>query len=254
MSNCPLCGALEHPFAKYKPTLSNSRQVLKETQKKLKKLIADETSLNKQILSAQRQATNDEQKEDKLQNVISQWNILANRLNILSEDMDIGKLSVMKGLLKTEKKELGQITKLLKQMTQLQKSVEQAKDAISANTVSLTRMTKEVEELTSEGNSRPKEPTEIEKNYSQLVGQEKILAEKVKKQLEQLGENMPKKGKEASFLKSLASRKKEMKTQIIRQQSLAKEMEQLDKQIVDGSGKINTLNQSIKKHSDHLSS
>lgn len=251
---CPLCGALEHPFTKYKPALSNSRKILKETQKKLKKLVADETSLNKQILSAQRQATNDEQKEDKLQNVISQWNILANRLNILSEDMDIGKLSVMKGLLKTEKKELDEIAKLLKQMTQLRKSVEQAKDAISANTVSLTRMTKEVEELIGKRNSRPKEATEIEKNYNQLIAQEKILAEKVKKQLELLGEKMPKKGKEANFLKSLARRKKEMQTQIIRQQSLAKEMAQLDKQIVDGSGKINILNQSITNHSDHLSS
>ena len=250
---CPLCGALEHPYSKHMPALSNSKQVLKEQQKKVNALLADEKSLSKQIVLAQKQAVNDSQKDDKLQNVRSKWISLANRLNARTTELNIDNLSLMKDLLKAEKKQLNNISNLLKQSAKLQKTAEQAQESIVANAASLERTTKEAEVLTTEWDNRPKESFELEKAYSQSVEQEKALSEKVKAQLEQLGEKMPEKAKEeVAFFKQLNNRKQEYHTQSQHQKALAEEINPLNENIITCSEKIDSIKQSIQQYSENI--
>jgi len=249
---CPLCGALEHPYVKHTPAISNSKQVLIDQQKKLKTLIADEISLGKNIVLAQHQSEKDEQKDDKLQHVRSQWTALANRLNTLSMELDIDNLSLMKDLLKEEKKELSKLNKLFKQTEKLNNSIDLATESIAANSVTLKRVTEELEKLTAEWDSRPQESIDIEQAYKQAVEQEQALSEKVEAQLVQLGEKMPGKAKEKAFFELLNNRKQEYQTQSQQLKPLAAETKQLEEKIAASSEKITSLQQSIQQHSDNM--
>ncbi len=228
---CPLCGALGHPYSTHAPAVSNTKKILAEQQKKVKKLRADEVSLSKQIVSAQTKAKNESQKESKLQSVRAQWNTLANRLNAHTLELKIDNLSLMKDLLKAEKNEFSDISNLLKQVTKLHDSVQQAQESITASIAPLERTEKELEALTAEWNNRPKESIDLEQAYLQSVEKEKVLAEKLKVQLGQLGEKMPAKVKEDAYFKRLNRRKKEYQTQLLHQKSLSEEIKLLDDKI-----------------------
>jgi len=253
---CPLCGALKHPYAAHKPVASNSKQILIDQQKKIKTLLADEVSLGKQIIAVQQQAEKDDQKEGKLQNVCSQWNSLANRLNALSMDLTIDNLSLMKDLLQSEKKELSNVSKLLKQATKKQKAIDLAQESIKTSTIALDRITKEHQALTTEWDNRPQESIEQEQNqqqaYNQAVEQEKALSENVQQQLNLLGEKMPGKNKEADFFKALNTRKQEYIKQVAQQSSLTAEIQPLSEQIASCAEKIESINQSIQQYSDNV--
>ena len=97
---CPLCGALEHPFSEYAPAVSNSKQVLADQKKKVKVLVAEERKQQRQLLTVQQKSVINEENDSKLLIVISQWNNLANRLNVVNEELDIENISMMKGFLK----------------------------------------------------------------------------------------------------------------------------------------------------------
>ncbi len=249
---CPLCGALEHPYAKHTPAVSNSKQILKDQQKKIKSLVVDEIALSKQIVLAKKQVVQSEQKDDKLKNVCAQWNALANRLNAFSLDLTIENLSLMKNLVKTEKKELNDITNLLKRTSKLQATGTDAKGTIATNEASIERTAKELEGLTAEWENRPKDTDEIEKTYKEVAEREKALSDKVEKQLELLGEKMPKKSKEEAFFKLLNDRKQEYLKQTQALAPLTEEIKKLDEAIKTSSEKINSFNKDIQKYSSDV--
>ncbi len=246
---CPLCGALEHPYAKHTPAASASRQVLKEQRNKIKRLLADELSLSKKITSVKKQVALDEKKDEKLKNVCAQWNTLANKLNAFSLDLTIDNLSLMKDLIKAEKKELKDINRLLKRTKKLQLKNAEIKGFIKTNDTGLERTAKEWAVLTAEWENRPKESTEDEETYNHVVEQEKLLSEKVEKQLQQLGEKMPSKFKEEAFFKLLTDRKQ---AYLVKSESLApftEEIKQLTQTIGTSSEKIIELNQDVQQYS-----
>jgi len=249
---CPLCGALKHPYAEHAPAASNSKKVLKEQQKKIKTLLTDEVVLSKQITLVQQQAEKDEQKDDKLNNIRAQWNALANKLNIFTEELTIDSLSLMKELLNKEKNELNNIVNLLKQTSKLTKSIEQANESITTNSASLERNKKEVEALTVEWDNRPKDSIELEQAYKQAVEQEKLLADKVEQQLELLGEKMPRKAKEQAFFKVLNERKQAYQQQSQKLTALTEELKPLDVKIAASVDIIASLEKNIQQHSDKM--
>ncbi len=249
---CQLCGALKHPYVDHLPATSNSTQVLKEQRKKIKTLLVDEISLSKQIVLAKKKVVSTGQKEDKLKNVRAQWNALANRLNAFSLELTIDNLSLMKDLVKTEKKEQSDIANLLKKTSKIQASVTQVKGEVVTHEASLERTIKEQEILATEWENRPKDVDEIQQAYTQAVEQENKLAEQIEKQLDLLGEKMPKKVKEDQFFKLLNSRKQQCEIKIQGLESLAVDIEKLDNEIVSSSEKISSLNQSIQQYSTEV--
>lgn len=249
---CPLCGALKHPYSEHLPAPTNSTKVLKEQRKVIKTLLADEVSLNKEIVLAKKQAATNEQKDDKLKHVRAQWNALANRLNAYSLDLTIDNLSLMKDLVKDEKNELNDIANLIKKTSKLQASIAGSKEAVITYQAALERNTKELEGLTEEWEGRPKDLDDIEKAYTEIVEQEKKLSEQVENQLALVGEKMPKKAKEQSFFKLLSDRKQQYQTQAQSSVALAEEIKQLEQEIKDSSEKINTLNQAIQQYSEEM--
>jgi exonuclease SbcC len=246
---CPLCGALEHPYSKHAPTVANSKQALLDQQKKVKALIASAESLGKEIILAQKKAEQDEQKANKLEGVRSQWNALANRLNIASIELDIDNLSLIKDLLKTEKTELINIGNLEKKYAKKQDSITSAKSYIETNEAALIRLTKETADLETDWNSRPQELIDLEQALSKCQTEEQVLSEKVVAQLNKLGEKMPGKKKENVLLERLKARKQEYQSKASRQKSLADEIQDLDQKVLTCSSKIDQINKDIQQYS-----
>ena len=249
---CPLCGALVHPYSRHAPAVANSKQALIDQQKKVKTLTANAASLSKQINLVQKQAEIDDQKESKLEAVCSQWNSLANRLNIASMDLDIDNLSLIKALLKTEKTELTNISNLLKKYARQQDSIAQARLSIETNNASLTRLTKEIEELEVEWNSRPKEAIDMEQTYAKSQAEVQAMTEKVLTQLNSLGEKMPGKGKDDALHQRLNIRKQAYQTTMMRQKSLAEEIQILQEKEEACLSKINRINQQLQQCSSQV--
>ena len=249
---CPLCGALEHPYSKHEPAAANSKQALLDQQSKVKALIASAESLSKQIVLAQKQAEKDDQKENKLEAVRSQWNALANRLNIASIELDIDNLSLMKDLLKTEKTELINLSNLVKKYAKKQDSIASAKASIETNESALIRLTKETADLETEWNSRPPESIDLEKAHAKCQTEEQVLSEKVANQLNKLGEKMPGKNKEDGLLERLNARKQEYKSKASQQKSLADEIKSLEQKVLTCSSSIDQINKDIQRYSGQV--
>ncbi|MCK4840405.1 MAG: chromosome segregation protein SMC [Methylococcales bacterium] len=249
---CPLCGALDHPYAKYTPAVSNSTQALNDQRKKVKELIAKIDSLKKQIALLENQAVKAVQKDSQLLNVRAQWSGLVNRLNVASMDLDINNLSLMKDKLLVEKKELSNIVNLQKQFVKQLGQISQHEQSIESKSVLLKRLIEETELLQAEWDDRPVESIDLEKAYSQCLADEKLLAEKVLEQLKQLSEKLPKKGKEEVLFERLNARRQEYQTRVMRQKSLTEEIQLMEQQLNVCSNKIDQVNYGIQQCSEHV--
>ena len=244
---CPLCGALGHPYAEHAPAVSSSHKILAEEKKKLKGLLADEQKLAKQLIAVEQQAEKDEKKDSQLLIVRSQWNALANRLNVANAELEIENVSMMKDFLKEERKELSNLNGLVKRFAKQQQANIQAKETIETNSVVLKRLTSENESLNEEWEARPPESKDLEEAYEQIVNKEAGLADKVSAQLAQLNEKMPAKGKEAVLISGLNARKKDYQTYSERQNTLLAELDEINNKETECSSKIEQLNQGIQQ-------
>jgi exonuclease SbcC len=249
---CPLCGALEHPYSKHSPAVANSKQALLDQKKKVKALTASVESLKKQIVLVQKQAEKDDQKDNKLEVVRSQWNALANRLNIVGIVLDIDNLSLMKDLLKTEKNEFINISNLAKKYAKRQDSITSAKSSIETNEAALIRLTKESADLEAEWNSRPQELIDLEPAQSKCLIEEQVLSEKVVAQINKLGEKVPGKSKENELLERLNIRKQAYQDKAKHQKSLAEEIQTLEQKILACSSKIDQIHEDIQQCSGQV--
>jgi len=249
---CPLCGALAHPYAKHPPVASNSQQALSDQQKKIKELVSISNTLKKQIAAEQKEKEKDLQKDNQLQKIKSQWGALANKLNTTSMDIEISSLSSIKELLKKEKQELSSITQLLKEYSKQQGAIKNTESSIENNKVTLTRLTQEVKSLDTEWDNRPQESIELDRRHAQCLAQDKVLSEKVDKQLELLGEKMPNKKNASSFIEKLKNRQQEYQKNKVRQKALSEDIKQIKSKIPPCSTKISEINQDIHQYSEHV--
>ncbi len=248
---CPLCGSLKHPYAKKQPAHINSKNALSDQKKKVKALLSESSSLSKQITLTAEKDVKSEKKDEKLLQINSQWNRLANRLNVVNMDLTIDKLSSMKDLLKTEKIELANITRLIKKYTRQQNVISEADSTIELNDVTLERLKQEIETLNTAKNTTPQESEGLQYAYSQCQEQEKALAEKVQKQLNLLGEKMPVKSKSDALFERLNTRKQECQMRVVRKKALAEEIQTLQDKIATCSSKVGEINNNIQ-HSEQL--
>ncbi len=249
---CPLCGALNHPYSKHPSAISNSEQALRDQQKKLRGLAEQSKNLGKQIIAAQKQTNLDDDKQNKLDLVQSQWNSLANKLNAASADLTIDNLSLIKKSLKKEKEGLINLTRLLKKYTDKQHTIVQARSAIELNDTTLIRLTEETERLNEDKNSRPDETEKLEQTNNEVEAKMQTLSTSVLEQLAILGEKMPTKSNEKVVLQHLNARKQEYQTRLSRQQILTEEIQAMDAKITSCSNKQNEINQSIQEHSEQV--
>jgi exonuclease SbcC len=249
---CPLCGALEHPYTRKAPTPSNSKQALQDQQKKVKSLTAELESVKKQLTAMEKQSEKNSQKDSKLQQIRTQWHVLANKLNIASEPMSIDNLSLMKELLKTEKEQLGNIQNLIKRYQKKQNAIATQKAKAATLLNALSRLNTDKIGLQRAVDAYPEEIAQLEKDVTRLAEQEQALSEKVTLQLLKLGETIPNQKQEAALSERLNMRRHEYQTNLNRKDALVKEIKALTSQQETGKQELNSLKNQLSACSDQL--
>ncbi len=250
---CFLCGSTTHPFVLKPPVFTDAKKALQDQRGKIQALKARLDSAGTQLGLAQKYSSRLSAKQQRLQQMHSQWTTLASRLNIMRDHLEIGDLSRQKQYLAEETQELDKVANLVKQHAQLQRNIAKMTADIDNKQALLEKLSKTVQELENNWNNRPAEFDEVEKNHAQCIAEEKALTEKLERQLNALGEKLPAKGKEDKLFDRLNSRRQDYQIYLLRQQGLQKDMSALNEQLNNCENKIAAYQQQMSGNMEALS-
>ena len=224
---CPLCGSLEHPYAKQPPSDVDSRQALTDQQKKLREMQARAAKLKKQIQTWQKEDLERAKNEERIQKIHSEWLALCTRLNKVSPDLDIDNIRLMKNMLKEELAEQRALTAQENQYRSQLRSIEKLKLLISRRQSEVEQLQLANKQLDSEWQSRPKDVQDHEKEITLFRQEEQEMQEVIAGQLAALGEKIPAKGKEDVLFDKLNIRRQDYQTHLLQRKALNEELQQL---------------------------
>lgn len=232
---CPLCGALQHPYAKQPPVVGSSEKALADHQVRIRAEIARAERMEIEVEDARRLAQKNAVTHQKARQVQAQWGTLRNRLNI-AQSLEIDQIKRMGELYVEEDRQFKEIAFLLGKHSNKIQSIEKLKVQIAKSSAAIEQLTAAYQKLEAEREDQPQDPFEITTALSAAVQEEKELSAKVTEQLALLGEKMPGKGKEEQFYDKLSRRRHEYQTHLIRKEGLEEDMAALaasDKAIRD---------------------
>jgi len=225
---CALCGALQHPYAKFPPIVSNSKQALIDQKVKIRQVKEKIANVSSDITQAEKNAERNKTKKARLAQLRGQWQSLCNRLNTASYDLDIKKLSLMKELIKKENDELSEILTLILKIRAKKISIDKNRALIAKGLVTIEQLQANTELLTANTQGVYQEQLDFEAALVRLQEEEKELADKILTQLTVLGEKMPVKGQEDMLFDKLNSRRQDYHGYSFRYKSLTEEKATLD--------------------------
>jgi exonuclease SbcC len=250
---CPFCGALQHPYAKYPPVVSNSRQALIDQKTKIRALIEKSSNIGLKISNAQNQSEKNQARQTGLQQIRAQWLTLCNRLNIVSDDLDIKKLDLMTALIKKETAELADIVSFAIKYRGKLASIQKAKTLITQSEVTIEQLQISSRQMDlSQGITQ--EEIDLETELAQCQQEAKQLADKVLQQLTLLGEKMPGKGQEDKLFDKLNVRRQDYHGYVFRHKNLAEELAALEVKQAACQAEITRCNELLEIYNDQLHS
>ncbi|MDD1626048.1 MAG: chromosome segregation protein SMC, partial [Methylococcaceae bacterium] len=249
---CPLCGALQHPYAKYPPSVSNSKKALIDQKAKVRLLKEKAVTIGQKIAIAQKQSEKNQSNQILLQQIRAQWLNLCNRLNIVSHDLDINKLRLMKQLIGKETNELTEITRFVMKYRNKQAGIEKLKASIAKSVATIEQLQISTQQLGSNTQGLTQEQTDIEAALARCQREEKQLADKVIEQLTLLGEKMPAKGQEDALFDRLNVRRQDYHGYAFRHKGLTEELEALEAKLAACQTAITRCNEQLEVYSSQL--
>ncbi len=225
---CALCGALQHPYAKFPPVVSNSKQALIDQKAKIRQVKEKIANVSADITQAEKNSERNKTKKTQLAQLRGQWQSLCNRLNTVSYDLDINKLSLMKELIKKENDELSEILTLMVKIRAKKTSIEKNKTLIAKGLVTIEQLQANTEQLNTNTQGVSQEQLDFEDALARLQKQEKELTDKIEIQLTALGEKMPTKGQEDALFDKINSRRQDYHGYNFRYKSLTEELANIE--------------------------
>ncbi|MBS4050556.1 MAG: AAA family ATPase [Methylomonas sp.] len=249
---CYLCGSTTHPYVVKPPVFTDAKAALVDQRGKIQALKSAIDVAGTQLRAAQKYGSQQSAKQQRLQQMHSQWTALANRLNIMRDGMDMDNLSLQKHLLAQESEELNKVGNLVKQHAQLQRNIAKMTADIAGKQAAQEKLAKTVQELETQWANRPPEFDEIEQRHAACDAEEKALAETLETRLSKLGEKLPGKGKENALFDRLNSRRQDYQVYLLRQEGLQKEIAALSQQLQGCEHKIAHYQAQISSNTESL--
>lgn len=249
---CPLCGSLDHPYAKRPPVLTDSRPLLVEQRSKVQSIKAAMDRLEQELQATEIRNKSHKAKDLRVTQIRSEWLTLCNRLNAVSEDLDINNTRLMKRLLKAEQVEFKNINTMASSYQSRQKAIENNKREIKTLETETAILESSKVEIEAKWQGRPDEIKEIEETLSRLRLEEKELTTKVLGQLAQVNEKMPVKGKEDEFFDRLNLRRQDYLSYSMRRKTLTAELDEISEKIAHSESKLSESNEKLTTSSHHL--
>lgn len=249
---CYLCGSITHPYVLKPPVFTDAKKALVDQRGKIQALKSHIDSVNTQLKAAQSHGSKMSARQQRLQQIQSEWTVLANRLNIMRDGMDIDNLSLQNQKQSEEATELDKINNLVKQHAQLQRDIAKMKTDIETKQAALERFNKSVQELESAWSNRPADFDDIEQRYNTCINDETALIAKLENQLTALGEKLPAKGKENTLFDRLNGRRQDYQVYILRQQGLQKDIAALTEKLRNCENNISSYQQQLASSAEAL--
>jgi exonuclease SbcC len=249
---CPLCGALQHPYAKHPPAVSSHKQALIDQKAKIRLLKEKSVNIVQKIGFAQKQSEKNEAKQTQLHQIRAQWLNLCNRLNIVSHDLDITKLRLMKELIKKETIELTDVVRFATKYRSKQAGIEKLKALIVKSATTIEQLQISTQQLGSNTQVLTQEQIDIETEFIRCQQEEKQLADKVLEHLTLLGEKMPAKGQEDALFDRLNARRQDYHGYAYRHKGLSEELEALEAKQAACQTEITRCNELLEIYTGQL--
>lgn len=224
---CPLCGSLEHPYARQPPRDVDSSKALADQKKKLKDMQARAGKLKKQIQIWQQQDLERARNEERIQKIHSEWLALCTRLNRVSPDLDIDNIHLMKTMLREEMAEQKALISLEKKYRGQLRTIDKLQLLIKKRQAEVEQLRQAIKQMDAEWQNRPKELQDHEQEITRFRQEEQALEEVIAEQLATLGEKMPAKGKEDALFDKLNLRRQDYQTHMLQRKALNEELQQL---------------------------
>ncbi len=221
---CPLCGSKQHPYLTHAPVLGNSVQALADQKINMLQLNGKVEQLGRRIVSAQKETDKNRATRQQLQAIKAEWTTQCNRLNVVSDELDIDNLSLMKSWLKEAESDLKNILLLIGQYQKRTANIAKINALIVKNQAAIGDLQETAVQLDQSTQGVSQEQQDLEAALAQLRQEEQALSETVLAQLAALGEAMPGKGKEDAFFDRLNVRRQDYQTQFLRKQALLAEL------------------------------
>lgn len=250
---CYLCGSTTHPYVIKPPVFTDPKKALVDQRSKIQNLKSQLENTRSQLRAAEKHGSQLSAKQQRLQQMHSQWTVLANRLNIMRNGMSIENLSLQKHLLEQETEELNNIGNLLKQHAQLQRNIGKMTSEAESKQLIREKLVPLVKNLETQWASRPEEFDEVEKRYASCAAEQNALTDKLQVQLATLGEKMPAKNKENPLFDRLNSRRQDYQVYQLRQDGLQKEIDALNEKLQECESKISHIQAKIASNNEELS-
>ncbi|CAA9889346.1 Exonuclease SbcC [Candidatus Methylobacter favarea] len=251
---CPLCGALQHPYAKRPPALTNSQQALADQQNKIHSLIIAIDLTGRKLAVAQKQTERHKANQALLQQIRSEWLSLCNRLNAASNNLDIKNIGLMKRLLRAEADELKNIAGLSAKYRRKQGSIEKLKLLIAHSEAAAEQLQTNIQKLDAEWQARAHEQQDLEAATAQRRQEEKELTGKIIEQLALLDESLPAKSQEDALHEQLTRRRQDYQSYAFRRQALIGELEALEAKLSGCRTQITADNDKLEVYAGQLQS
>ena len=224
---CPFCGALKHAYAKYPPTVSNSKQALIDQKAKVRLLVEKVATTERKILIAGQQVEKKSAKQARLQLLRGEWLNLCNRLNAVSNELDITQLSLMNQLVKKETAELNELVNFITRYRSKQATIEKLNVSIVKSIARQESLRTSTAQWGVNSEGLNQEQQDLQATLSACQAQEQQLSLKVLEQLTLLGEKMPAKKQEDKLIDRLNARRQDYHGYLFRHKNLSEEIDVL---------------------------
>ncbi len=249
---CALCGALQHPYAKFPPTPSNSKQALIDQKAKVRALTEKISTADSHINIAKKQIERNSSRNSQRQQIRAQWLNLCNRLNVASPDLDITKLALMQSLIQKENDELTNTVQFIKRYRDKQANIKKSKTLLVTCTATIEQLQLSIEQLSSSNEGLSQEQVDLASTLSAYQEQERQLADKILTQLTVLGEKMPNLGQEDALFDKLNARRQDYHGYTFRHKSLLEELISLEAQQTDCQAEVLRCNELALIYAEQL--
>jgi exonuclease SbcC len=249
---CPFCGALQHPYAKRPPAVTSSKRALIDQKEKIIALTVKADITERKISAVQNQSEKNQARQMQLQQIRAQWLNLCNRLNIVSDDLDINKLRLMKELIKKETIELTEVVRFATKYYSKQSGIEQLKTLIAKSATTIEQLQTSTQQLDSNAQVLAHEQIDIEATFARRQQEEKQVSDKVMAQLVLLAEKMPAVGQEDALFDRLNVRRQDYHGYAYRHKGLAEELEALEAKQAACQTEITRCNELLEVYAGQL--
>ncbi|MCX7098566.1 MAG: AAA family ATPase [Methylococcales bacterium] len=249
---CPFCGALQHPYAKHPPALTNSKQALIDQKAKVRQLLEKAANFEQKISIGKQQVERGQAKQALLQNLRGQWLGLCSRLNTHDGSLEINKLGLMKELIDKESRELAEIVHFTAKYRSKQASIEKTKVLCAKSEAAIEQLQLAAQQLGNSTEGLSQEQEDLEAALEQCLEEERQLSQKVLEQLMLLGEKMPGKGQEEALINRLNKRREEYHGYAFRHKNLSEELAVLEAKLSVCQAEVTRYNSQLESLSDQL--